>query len=530
MDRLNGTGTEEERPPRSGTPLSLSPGMLAAVAAVLLLTLAIFAVSGGFKALSGASAPARILGTPVRDRNLLFRMATALDAGGIPYEIREDSWLFAPDDGTASRARALLVQKDLLPSGTDPWALFDMERWTATDFERNVNLRRAVTAAVKRHIEALDEIERADVAIVMPERQLFSQDQRPATASVILSLASGSDFADDPGRIEGVRKLLCLAVEGLDPHNVVITDTSGRILGEPVSPLPGAKETSLLHLSPGFPDGGNPSPLQGSESVPESRLRSSLLSMLRRIYTEDRVKELSVRFLPVPESGSAVSASGNSGFPGSGPAPTMPDYKSPDKALQRSAAFPQSPQATRTCITVNIEGIWTLDRNSRNLPVRSADGGFKRTYHALTREETAQAVSLIAGFAALDPEKGDSITIHSVPSDRRAQFRIEDALISSSITRRVRTLVFILVPGILVLLTAVLFTLRTRRTRLRQQGLRAREKTHGFREAGGRRADEPFSPAILDHPLSAEASRLALKNPVSAASILRSWVSDRNEA
>ena len=38
-----------------------------------------------------------------------------------------------------------------------------------TDFERNINLRQAVTENLEDHIEALDDIDSAQVTLVLPE-------------------------------------------------------------------------------------------------------------------------------------------------------------------------------------------------------------------------------------------------------------------------------------------------------------------------------------------------------------------------
>ena len=59
-----------------------------------------------------------------------------------------------------------------------------MDRWTVTDFEREVNLRQAITRNLKEHIEAIEDVDRAEVTLVLPETTLFQEDQDPVTASV----------------------------------------------------------------------------------------------------------------------------------------------------------------------------------------------------------------------------------------------------------------------------------------------------------------------------------------------------------
>ncbi len=112
--------------------------------------------------------------------------------------------LTVPDEATARKARTILVREDLTPSNVSPWNLFDTERWTTTDFERNVNLLRSITSQVTQHIESLEEVDRANVVITMPERTLFASDQNPTTASVIIYQRPGSDILTNKNRLAGL--------------------------------------------------------------------------------------------------------------------------------------------------------------------------------------------------------------------------------------------------------------------------------------------------------------------------------------
>ncbi len=77
------------------------------------------------------------------------------------------------DEKLAKKMRAILVREELVPVHMDPWALFDIDRWTITDFERSINLRRSITRAVEQHIVALDDVDAVSVNLVMPEKASF---------------------------------------------------------------------------------------------------------------------------------------------------------------------------------------------------------------------------------------------------------------------------------------------------------------------------------------------------------------------
>jgi len=83
---------------------------------------------------------------------------------------------------------------------------------------------------ITNHIKALDDVDNADVSIVVPDRVLFAADQNSVSASVIITPKPGSDITTNLKKIEGIRKLLKLAIEGLKDENIVITDQNGLIL------------------------------------------------------------------------------------------------------------------------------------------------------------------------------------------------------------------------------------------------------------------------------------------------------------
>lgn len=88
-----------------------------------------------------------------------------------------------------------MLREDLIPKNTSPWAFFDVERYSRTDFEREIDVRRAITEEVKRHLKALDDIDDANVVVRIPEKALFESEQLPATATVVITPAPGSDIS-----------------------------------------------------------------------------------------------------------------------------------------------------------------------------------------------------------------------------------------------------------------------------------------------------------------------------------------------
>jgi hypothetical protein len=172
-----------------------------------------------------------ILTQPITDEALRQRIGARLDTEGIDYTVTAEGVMMVADRATALRARAIISTEGLLPD-TDPWALFDMDRWTITDYERDVNLRRSITNQLIQHIEALEDVDNASVTIVMPEKSLFAEDQDPVTASVIITPKPGSDITENRNKLEGIQELVQFSIPGLTAEFITITDLTGRKLND----------------------------------------------------------------------------------------------------------------------------------------------------------------------------------------------------------------------------------------------------------------------------------------------------------
>jgi flagellar M-ring protein FliF len=259
-------------------------GKWSMVQRIILVGVAV-AVIGGLVALfSVSSAPTMVpvIDAPIRDEAALDRIMTRLNVEGVKTQVTAAGVVQVPDETTARRMRAILIREDLIPSGTDPWAIFDRERWTITDFERNVNLQRAIRQMVTDHIKAIDDVDDANVTIVAPERELFRSDQNPVTASVIITPKPGSDILQNRKKIEGIQKILKFAVEGLTDDNIVITDQAGLILND----FTGMAAMDRLNL------------IEREQKLirqQEAQYRAIVLTALQNTYTADRVRDLNLK-------------------------------------------------------------------------------------------------------------------------------------------------------------------------------------------------------------------------------------------
>ena len=167
----------------------------------------------------------------IADTALLNTISLRLDQEGVSHKI-SDGMIYLQSKGDAQRMIALLMREDLVPKNASPWDVFKMDRWTTTDFERNVNLRRAISVSLEQHIESLADVDRARITLVMPEKSLFTEDQKEVSASIIITPHPGSDIVSNPKKIQRIIKLVKFAVEGLEDKNITISDTAGNVLSD----------------------------------------------------------------------------------------------------------------------------------------------------------------------------------------------------------------------------------------------------------------------------------------------------------
>ena len=77
-------------------------------------------------------------------------------------------------------------------------------------------------------IEAIDGVDTAIVHLALPEKQVFADEQDPATASVLVDTSAGTDL--DAEQVQAIVNLVASSIDGLDPEKVTVADADGRVL------------------------------------------------------------------------------------------------------------------------------------------------------------------------------------------------------------------------------------------------------------------------------------------------------------
>ncbi len=149
---------------------------------------------------------------------------------GVEYRLDPSaSAILVPEDAVYN-LRLDMASSGLPKSGTVGYEIFDDSKMGMTDFQQQVAYVRALEGELARTISRLDVVEFARVNVVLVKQKLFLKEEQPATASVLIRLRPGRQMKTD--QIKAVMKLVASSVEGLNPDNVSIVDTSGHLLSE----------------------------------------------------------------------------------------------------------------------------------------------------------------------------------------------------------------------------------------------------------------------------------------------------------
>jgi flagellar M-ring protein FliF len=522
---------------------------------------------------SAAPSMVPLIGTPVKEENDRARILGVLDQEGVKYKTGPDNMIYVEDQKTARRIRTILFREDLIPARTDPWAIFDVERWTLTDFERDVNLQRALTKSLEQHILGVDDVDAVSVTLVVPKKELFEEDQKQVSASVILTPRPGSDIGANRKKIEGIQKIIKFAVAGLKDENLVITDQNGIQLNDFEGQM-GVDRIEIARRE-----------LKTKKEL-EQQYKSEILNSLRSMFGADRVQIVKIDILldmskqtvnteehfPVtirkdnprtPFDESEVVASitlskevkeeqfEGTGFNPEGPpgqeGQTPPAYKdlsnlvgkySQSSMIQnevvnkRSTVEEKSPWAiSRITAAVAIDGVWKRVYNAQGQLELNTDGSIKREYLPVTDGDLKKAEALLRDAVGFSRDRGDSVTVEHLQFDRNRQFGDEDLELRQQ--RQVRSTILSVIIGLAGLLTAiVLYRLLAkemeRRRRLKEEELARQHQA--MREAALRRAEEEGAEVELSVEdrarleMQENAVNMAREHPEDVAQLIRTWL------
>ncbi|HAU29101.1 MAG TPA: flagellar M-ring protein FliF [Rhodospirillaceae bacterium] len=169
---------------------------------------------------------------------ILYSDLATSDAGAIsaeldklqtPYTVSSDGTQISVPSADIGRIRMALAQEGLPSGGSVGYEIFDRQQtFGASTFLQKINQVRALEGELARTVSTLSPVRQARIHIVLPEKEMWSTQKQPATASVFVQIRGG-------GRLEGehirsIQHLIAAAVPGLKPGSVSVIDNQGTLL------------------------------------------------------------------------------------------------------------------------------------------------------------------------------------------------------------------------------------------------------------------------------------------------------------
>lgn len=156
-----------------------------------------------------------------------------LSAEGIDHRLVNGGTAIEVPSSAASDAQVAIGDVGAGAASGDGYELLDEQGFLASSFSQRVNYQRAIEGELARTIMSMENVTSAIVHVAIPEDRLFADDEPPARASVVV----GGRI--DQGTVASIANVVGSAVPGLDPMNVTIADTNGRVLNGGESDLSG---------------------------------------------------------------------------------------------------------------------------------------------------------------------------------------------------------------------------------------------------------------------------------------------------
>jgi len=494
-----------------------------------------------------------------------------LDALGYAYS-SSDTSIISVDPDKRQEIITKLAQENLIPVGVQSWELFDIEKFTETQFDKDIKKYRALKGAIEKSLMTLNSIEKAEVNISFPEAELFESNAHPVTAGVILHYVPGVESLSKK-EVKGIVNLVSRAVPRLKPENVTVVDADGKIISDFEEDL--ERERLDLRIA------------QEKMRIEEEQRMKRLIDIRNTLRWflggEDRVDITRFEYLlnwdkvsynatevtpvvkipddPTTPYSELEIVEGNSlavsskrtteeftgrGFTPDGPAGTEPNlppgykdvdyqkanYKKTEDIVNNefnrkvSEVKKQPWRIEKITLSVVIDGVW----EKKEAPEGTY---YIRKYTPVSQEDLNKIRKNLEAAVGYDPTRGDKISVVTIPKDRTAQFAQEDAELARQRTIRNAIITSLAILTFLILVILIYRAIKkeiARRRRLREEELAARQQM--MREAALRVMEQEGAEVelSLDEKLRKEllenAINMAKEKPEDVAQLLRTWLSE----
>jgi flagellar M-ring protein FliF len=452
----------------------------------------------------------------------------------IPYRLRGNGTAILVPDDKVYDLRLSLASGGIPQGGAVGFEIFEDTPMGATEVVQRLNYQRALQGELSRTITQFEAVAQARVHIVTPKESLFVEEEKPATASVVLRLRPGERLSKR--QMDGVVRLVSSAGEGLDPDNITVVDVDGGVLYK------GHRSDSDVALSS--------SQLEHQRSL-EASLEARIQEMLERVVGEGRAvvrvtAEVDYRRITTSEEtfdpDSSVIRSEQSQKETSVGGTSMPEG-APEEKYQfgeeggRSMVSNTSSKKQNQVINYEISrvsrqtvaAVGEIKRLSAAVVVdgkyqtsEDTAGKSNQSYVPRTQEEMKRLVEMVKKAMGYDGKRGDQVEVINLPFAEQPQNLLDEKDAPSPWLRYGARFAPLLLKAVVVLLV-FLFVVRPLMRWLGQVSSRQQ----GSQSTGELALESTGSEALSTLEPRQRVMYLAKNDPEKTTDLIRGWLNEK---
>ena len=455
-----------------------------------------------------------------------------LDSEGVQYEISGNGGtIMVPQDQVY--ATRIQLSGDGLPSSSDSgYSLLDNQSLSTSEFQEQTHFKRAMEGELSSTVEALDDVNTAIVHLALPAKQVFSDQQDPPTASVLVDTPAGTTLS--PEEVQAVVHLVASSIDGMSPDDVTVADSAGNVL------TPDSSESGIA--------GSRSEQIDDYQSTMQSRIQAQLDKVVGpgnssvtvtadldfdKATTRTTKYSYNEKNPPLSESQTEEKYTGPNGAGVGG-------VLGPDGQMDTTTTTSggQSKYSKKTDTSDNAIDSIIEDREAAPGSVKSLHIGVALDSQS-TQVPPDVIQQLISDSVGIQPKRGDTVMVSSMPFDRTAQTTAAKELAAAdAAAKKAESFTMYRNIGIGVVLALILLVMWLKG----RKKAKAREAATTYvveqlrEEAASRTSVIEPNPAMLaleqqqaNHDeMRDELAALVERQPEDVANLLRGWLVDRS--
>jgi flagellar M-ring protein FliF len=454
-----------------------------------------------------------------------------LNAQGTPYKLAGGGNTIMVPQKDVYDARIKLSGEGLPGDSTNGYSLLDEQSLSTSQFQEQTSYKRAIEGELQKTIQALDAVDTAVVHVAMPQDELFETDEKPTTASVLVDTRPGTEL--EAGQVQAIVNLVASSVSGLDPKQVTVSDASGKVLSAAGDGLGGTADNRSQQVK-----------------AFEERMGGAVTGVLDRVLGPgnsavevtanlnfDKTVTHTTRYFADPDAVPLTDSTTTERYTAPG-GTTMGGIVGPDGRLDPERGANGATSYTKKERTAdNAVGQTVEQREAAPGNVESLHVGVVLDSTSLSGKNVDAIETLVTSALGIDPARGDTVSVTSIPFDRTAEEAAAAELAAAKDAAKQAELLSLAKTGGIVLAVLLVLLMAWRRSRHRD---RARVQATNYVVEQLRRGQPPVdaveavpTPAELPAADPATQLRVAARDEIAAlverqpeevAQLLRGWL------